>query len=113
MADEAQDRKTPDTERAEGEEPQGTEVREFSEDELKEILDAHKRWLESEGKESKQANLQGANLQEASLQRANLQKAMPAQPVNATPALSALAGMSGRREGLVPYPSSKAPTAAA
>ena len=38
---------------------------------------------------------------------------LPAQPVNATPALSALAGMSGRREGLVPYPSSKAPTAAA
>ena len=41
------------------------------------------------------------------------QKPLPAQPVNATPALSALAGMSGRREGLVPYPSSKAPTAAA
>ena len=38
---------------------------------------------------------------------------VPAQPVNATPALSALAGMSGRRDGLVPYPSSKAPTAAA
>ena len=43
----------------------------------------------------------------------SFQDRVPAQPVNATPALSALAGMSGRREGLVPYPSSKAPTAAA
>ena len=37
MADEAQDWKTPDTERAEGEEPQGIELREFTEDQLQEI----------------------------------------------------------------------------
>ena len=85
MADEAQDRKTPDTERAEGEEPQGTELREYSEDQLREILDAHERWVESAHKQGKRANLRkanlpaaylgGANLQEASLGQANLRKA--------------------------------------
>ena len=75
MADEAQDRKTPDTERAEGEETQETERLPFSEDQLKEILDAHERWVESEGKEGQRANLVGANLQNAKLREANLQGA--------------------------------------
>jgi len=52
----------------------------ISEDRLKQILAAHKKWLDSEGKEGKQANLQEAylwkaNLEEANLREANLQKA--------------------------------------
>ena len=48
--------------------------------ELKEILDQHKLWLKSDGKEGKRAdlrkaNLKGANLSKANLSGANLSKA--------------------------------------
>ena len=44
-------------------------------EDLKGILADHKKWLDTEGKEGKRAQLSGANLQEADLQDANLQKA--------------------------------------
>ena len=50
-------------------------LREVSADELKQILAAHEKWLESDGKEGKQAVLGFANLQGADLTRANLQGA--------------------------------------
>jgi len=42
---------------------------------LKEILGAHRKWVESGGKEGERADLGGANLQEAFLVKANLQEA--------------------------------------
>ena len=42
---------------------------------LKEILAAHQKWLETEGREGTQANLKNALLQEADLHGANLQDA--------------------------------------
>ena len=42
---------------------------------LKEILAAHQKWLETEGREGTQANLKNAMLQEADLHGANLQDA--------------------------------------
>jgi len=42
---------------------------------LDQILQAHALWLQSEGKEGKQANLSEANLKKADLSRANLEKA--------------------------------------
>ncbi len=42
---------------------------------LEEILEAHRRWVESEGKEGERANLGAANLQKAVLFEANLQGA--------------------------------------
>jgi len=50
-------------------------LREVSPEELAKILEAHRKWVESEGKEGERANLYRANLQEANLYRANLQKA--------------------------------------
>ena len=44
--------------------------REVPEDELKEILEVHETWVQSEGKEGKLANLEGANLEGATLIRA-------------------------------------------
>ncbi len=44
-------------------------------EELQEILAAHRKWVESEGKEGERADLQEANLQEANLRGANLQEA--------------------------------------
>ncbi|MEE9595483.1 MAG: hypothetical protein V3V96_01780, partial [Acidiferrobacterales bacterium] len=38
--------------------------RAVSQEELKQILEAHQKWLESDRKEGKQADLPGANLQE-------------------------------------------------
>ncbi len=49
--------------------------REVSQEELKQILEAHQKWLESDGKEGERANLRFAKLQEAYLFRANLQGA--------------------------------------
>ena len=49
--------------------------REISEDELKKILEDHKKWVESIGKEGKRADLSKTNLQEADLKEANLQGA--------------------------------------
>ncbi len=45
------------------------------EGQLKEILEAHRKWVESEGKEGERADLGGANLQGANLYEANLQGA--------------------------------------
>ncbi len=61
--------------------PEQPKYRAVSQEELKQILEAHQKWLESDGKEGKQAdltraNLQGANLQEADLSDANLQGAI-------------------------------------
>ena len=51
------------------------QYREVSQEELKQTLEAHQRWLESDEKEGKRADLTKANLQEADLSKANLQKA--------------------------------------
>ncbi len=50
-------------------------LREVPEDELKEILEAHETWVQSEGKEGKLANLEGANLEGADLRGADLRGA--------------------------------------
>ncbi len=50
-------------------------LREVSPEELKNILEAHRKWVESEGKEGERADLFEANLQEADLFEANLQGA--------------------------------------
>ncbi len=51
------------------------QYREVSQEELKQILEAHQKWLEFDGKQGKQADLGEANLQKADLFQANLQKA--------------------------------------
>ncbi len=51
------------------------QYREVSQEELKQILAAHKKWLETKGKQGKRAYLGDANLQEADLGDANLEKA--------------------------------------
>ena len=50
-------------------------LREVSPEELAKILEAHRKWVESEGKEGERANLYRANLQGADLREANLQRA--------------------------------------
>ncbi len=52
------------------------ELRKISPDELKKILEDHRTWVESEGKEGGKADLSKANLQEADLFGANLQGAV-------------------------------------
>ncbi len=47
----------------------------ISREELDKVLEAHRKWVESEGKEGERAYLDGANLQEANLYKANLQGA--------------------------------------
>ncbi len=42
---------------------------------MQRILEAHRKWVESEGKEGERADLSKANLQKAILRGANLQKA--------------------------------------
>ena len=49
--------------------------REVGEEELKRILAAHKKWLESDGKEGKRADLSNAHLSGANLRWANLREA--------------------------------------
>ena len=56
-----------------GEEAESVERRQVSEDELREILEAHEKWLGSDGKEGQPADLSRANLQGATLWDANLQ----------------------------------------
>ena len=46
------------------------------EEELRQILEAHRKWVESEKKQGKRANLRDANLRGANLYRANLQRAI-------------------------------------
>jgi uncharacterized protein YjbI with pentapeptide repeats len=52
-----------------------TEYREISKEELKKILEEHEKWVESNGKEGKKANLNRADLQGVNLPKANLQDA--------------------------------------
>jgi len=52
------------------------ELREISEEELKQILEGHKKWLESDGKEGERADLENSNLQKRNLEGADLQKAI-------------------------------------
>ena len=51
--------------------------RKVSQEELKQILAAQQKWLQSDGKEGQRAHLIGANLQQAFLWGANLQGAKP------------------------------------
>jgi len=51
------------------------QYREVSQEELKQILAAQQKWLQSDGKEGQRAHLIGANLQQANLDDANLQEA--------------------------------------
>ncbi len=66
---------TPPSEQPEEQTAETLEYREISPDELQEILEQHRKWVKTEGKEGKQASLDNANLQEAELWEANLQKA--------------------------------------
>ncbi len=50
-------------------------LREASPKKLAKILEAHRKWVESEGKEGERADLNDANLQKANLYGANLQGA--------------------------------------
>ncbi len=54
---------------------EGAKLREVSEEELKRILAAHAKWLETDRKEGEKADLSRTNLQEANLRHANLQEA--------------------------------------
>jgi hypothetical protein len=51
------------------------DLREIPPERLKEILEVHRKWLESGGKEGKQADLRKANLRGVNLREANLQEA--------------------------------------
>ena len=51
------------------------ELRKISPEELKVILAEHKKWLDSGGKEGKQANLSGTDLRKTNLSGADLAKA--------------------------------------
>jgi uncharacterized protein YjbI with pentapeptide repeats len=51
------------------------ELREITPEQLYEILEKHREWVESEEKEGERADLENANLQEAGLSYANLQRA--------------------------------------
>jgi uncharacterized protein YjbI with pentapeptide repeats len=42
---------------------------------LKEVLQAHQKWIDTQGREGRRANLRNATLQEADLHEANLQEA--------------------------------------
>jgi uncharacterized protein YjbI with pentapeptide repeats len=59
-------------EEVEGEPP---ELREISQEQFKETLESHRRWLESDGKEGARADLSCANLKQAYVVEANLEKA--------------------------------------
>ncbi len=54
---------------------EGAKLREMSEDELKQILAAHKTWRETDGEKGREADLSRTDLQGADLRRANLRKA--------------------------------------
>lgn len=59
----------------EGKEKEQIQYREFSEDQFKQILEEHSKWLGTNGKEGKQANLERANLQKFNLTGVQLEKA--------------------------------------
>ncbi len=60
---------------SQGQAPERSPLREIPEEELQEILEAHRKWVESEGKEGKRADLARANLRGAFLFEANLEGA--------------------------------------
>jgi len=60
---------------SQGQASERSPLREIPEEELQRILEAHRKWVESEGKEGERADLSGANLSGAYLFRANLQGA--------------------------------------
>ncbi len=65
---------------SQGQASERSPLREIPEEELQKILEAHRKWVESEGKEGEradlfEANLQGANLNGADLQGAYLRRA--------------------------------------
>ncbi len=51
------------------------ELREIGPEQLKEILEEHRKWVESDGKEGERADLREANLRGVNLHEANLQGA--------------------------------------
>jgi len=60
-------------------EPQAVETinyRQISQEELTKVLETHRMWIETGGKEGKKADLRKTNLQKADLERANLQGAL-------------------------------------
>ena len=75
MSDEPKEPGDPAAEAPQPDEEESPKLREVSQEELKDILAAHEKWVKSGGKEGKQADLPGANLQEVDLFQANLQKA--------------------------------------
>jgi uncharacterized protein YjbI with pentapeptide repeats len=48
-------------------------MKKLTQEELKDILEMHKLWLDTEGIEGAKANLEGANLKDANLRGANLE----------------------------------------
>ncbi len=52
---------------SQGQASERSPLREIPEEELQKILEAHRKWVESEGKEGKRADLARANLQGADL----------------------------------------------
>ncbi len=66
---------TPPSNQTEEQTGAAPQYREISQEELQEILEQHRKWVETWGKEGEQANLQGADLSEANLQEANLEGA--------------------------------------
>ena len=60
---------------SQGQASERSPLREIPEEELQKILEAHRKWVESEGKEGKKADLARANLRVANLFEANLQEA--------------------------------------
>ncbi len=58
-----------------GPQDEGSELRDVSEEELKQILEAHKKWCETDRMEGERADLGNANLQGADLFAAKLQEA--------------------------------------
>jgi uncharacterized protein YjbI with pentapeptide repeats len=60
---------------SQGQASERSPLREIPEEELQKILEAHRKWVESEGKEGKRADLARANLRQAYLFEANLEGA--------------------------------------
>ena len=60
---------------SQGQPPKSPQYHDIPSDQLKLILEEHKKWVESEGKEGTSADLISANLRQADLRTANLQLA--------------------------------------
>ncbi len=75
MSDEPKEPGDPAAESPQPDKATGPNLREVSEDELKGILAAHARWLESGEKEGEKADLSKTNLRVANLRDANLRRA--------------------------------------